>query len=160
MQPFLNLLQYLMLTMWVGAMFGFAVLFAPVLFRNLSSREQAGHIAGESLARIDSLGLVAGGILLVVTALQAIDGGWASVDLGRVLVAAIMLALALVSAITLRQRIASIREQMGHPIDELSPDDPLRAEHRKYHALSRVVFTVNLLLGALLIVLSVLRGSL
>lgn len=157
MIPFLNVLQYLVLTLWVGAMFGFATLYAPVLFRSLTSREQAGSIAGETLARVDSVGLVASGILIVITALQAIDSAWASLDLGRFLAAVIMLALVLVSSITIRQKLAAIRSEMRRPIDEVAADDPLRKEHRKYHMLSQSLFTVNLILGLLLIVLSALR---
>lgn len=158
MLPFLNALQYLVLTLWVGAMFGFGALYAPVLFRSLSSRDQAGAIAGETLARIDSLGLVTGGIMLVITALQAIDGGWRSIDLGRFLASAVMLALVLVNTVTVRQRLAAVRQQMGRPIDEFAPADPLRAEYNKYHRISRSIFSVNMLLGTLLIVLSAVRG--
>ncbi|HEY3368545.1 MAG TPA: DUF4149 domain-containing protein [Symbiobacteriaceae bacterium] len=154
---FLNVLQYLVLALWVGAMFAFGVLFAPVLFRNLSSREQAGAITGETLARIDTMGLVTGGIMLVVTVLQAINEGWKSIDLGRLLTAAVMLALVIISASTIRQRLDAIHQRMGKPIDEVPEDDPLRIEYGKYHRLSRLIFTLNMLLGCLLIVLSALR---
>jgi hypothetical protein len=157
MIPFLNVLQYLLLTLWVGAMFGFGALYAPILFRSLSSRDQAGTIAGETLARIDALGLVTAGILTVITVLQAIDGGWKALDLGRLLTAVLMLALVLFSTVTVRQRINAIRQQMGRPIDEFAPEDPLRVEYNKQHRLSRLIFSCNMLLGAVLTVLSALR---
>lgn len=157
MIAFLSVLQYLVLTLWVGAQFGFAILFAPVLFRSLDSREQAGAIAGESLRRVDSLGLATGGIMVVVTALQAIDGGWRAIDLGRLLLAAIMLALVGISVITIRQRLDAIKAKMGKPIDQIDAEDPLRVEYGRFHRLSRGVFTLNMLLGALLIGLSALR---
>lgn len=157
MVPFLNVLQYLTLALWVGAMFSFGVLFAPVLFHNLPSREQAGAITGEALARIDTLGLVTGGVMVVVTVLQAIDGAWKALDLGRLLVAAVMLVLVIISSVTIRQRLEAIHQRMGKPIDEVSEDDPLRKEYGKAHRLSRLVFTVNMLLGCLLIALSALR---
>lgn len=157
MLPFLNVLQFLVLTVWVGAMFAFGAIYAPVLFRSLASRDQAGQIAGETLARIGTLGLVAGGIMLVVTALQAIDPTRHPFDLGRVLLAAGMLALELLGAITLRPRVAAVRQQMGRPIDEFAETDPLRVEYGKYHRLSRALFSLNLLLGVGLIVLSALR---
>lgn len=157
MVVFLDVAQFLVLTLWVGAMFGFAALFAPVLFRTLPSREQAGAVAGQALARIDSLGQVTGGIMLVITALQAIERGWQAIDLGRLLLAVAMLALVVLNSVTIRQRIAAIRQQMGRPIDELAADDPLRLEHRRFHSISRAVYSVTLLLGTLLIVLSALR---
>lgn len=157
MIPFLNVLQYLVLALWVGSIFGFGLLFAPVLFASLSSREQAGSIAGTVLARIDALGLVTGGIMLVVTALQAIDSAWQSIDLGRLLVAVVMLALVVVSATTVRSKLNAAKEKMERPIDEYAQDDPLRKEHNQYHRVSRLLFTVNLVLGVVLIVLSALR---
>lgn len=156
MLQFLNVLQYLVLALWVGSMFSFGALFAPVLFRKLTSRDQAGAIAGDTLARIDSLGLVAGGIMLVVTVLQAIEGGWSAMNLGRVLVSVAMLAVVLFSAISVRQRLIALRQQMDRPIEEVAEDDPLRLEYRKNHGLSRLLFSLNMVLGALLIALSAL----
>lgn len=155
---FLNVLQYLVLTLWVGAMFAFGALYAPVLFRSLPSRDQAGAIAGETLARIDTVGLVAGGILVLVTLLQAIDPtrSW-PIDLGRIIVAVVMLALVILNTVSVRQRINAIRQQMGKPIDEFPADDPLRVEYNKNHRISRMLFSVNMLLGVGLIVLSSLR---
>ncbi|MFZ5827220.1 MAG: DUF4149 domain-containing protein [Bacillota bacterium] len=157
MIPFLNVLQYLVLALWVGSIFGFGVLFAPVVFATLPSRDQAGTIAGNVLARIDTLGLITGGIMLVVTALQAIDSNWASIDLGRLLTAVVMLALVILAATTVRQRLNAVREKMGRPIDEFAPEDPLRKEYNQFHRISRLLFTVNMMLGILLIVLSALR---
>jgi uncharacterized membrane protein len=154
---FLNVLQYLVLALWVGAMFAFGALYAPVLFRTLSSRDQAGAIAGETLGRIDTLGLVAGGILVVVTVLQAIDAGWKAIDLGRMLNAVVMLVVVILNSVTIRPRVGALRQQMGKPIDELAPEDPLRVEYNKNHRISRMLFSVNMLLGALLIVLSAAR---
>lgn len=161
MIPFLNVLQYLVLTLWVGAMFAFGALYAPVLFRSLPSRDSAGAIAGETLARIDTLGLVAGGILVLVTILQAIDPSvrW-PVDLGRIILAAVMLALVIVSSVSVRPRVTAVRQQMGKPIDEFAADDPLRVEYNRHHRLSRLLFSINLLLGVGLIALSALRDTL
>ncbi|MFZ5818075.1 MAG: DUF4149 domain-containing protein [Bacillota bacterium] len=157
MIQFLNVLQYLVLALWVGSLFSFGVLFAPVLFAALPTREQAGSIAGSVLARIDTLGLITGGIMLVVTALQAIDSGWQSIDLGRLLTAVLMLALVIVSATTVRQKLNAVKEKMKRPIDEYAQDDPLRQEYNQQHRLSRLLFSTNMLLGILLIVLSALR---
>lgn len=157
MIPFLNALQYLVLALWVGAIFGFGALFAPVLFASLPSREQAGAIAGNVLARIDTLGLVTGGIMLVVTALQAIDSGWQAIDLGRFLTAVVMLALVILSATSVRQRLNAVKAKMDRPIDAYAAEDPLRKEYNQHHRTSRLLFSVNLMLGVLLILLSALR---
>lgn len=154
---FLNVLQYLVLALWVGSIFGFGVLFAPVLFTSLSSREQAGSIAGTVLARIDTLGLITGGVMLVVTALQAIDSGWTAIDLGRLLTAVVMLSLVIFSTNIVRARLNAAKEKMERPIDEYAADDPLRREYNRHHRTSRSLFSVNMILGILLIVLSAIR---
>lgn len=157
MIPLLNVLQYLLLSLWVGAMFAFGALYAPVLFRSLPTRDQAGAIAGETLARIDVLGLVTGGIMAVITTLQTIDGGWRAIDLGRLLTAGAMLALVIFSSVTVRQKLNAVRQQMGRPIDDYPQDSPERQEYNRQHRLSRLIFSVNLCLGTLLIILSALR---
>lgn len=154
---FLNALQYLVLALWVGSIFGFGVLFAPVLFASLPSREQAGGIAGTVLGRIDAVGLVTGGIMLVITALQAIDSGWQAIDLGRLLTAAVMLGLVIFSSTSVRQRLNTAKEQMTKPIDEYDAEEPLRQEYNRHHRLSRLLFSLNMGLGILLIILSALR---
>jgi uncharacterized membrane protein len=151
---FLNVLQYLVLALWVGAMFAFAALFAPVLFRELPSRDQAGAVAGDVLARIDSLGLITGGIMVVVTVLQAIDQNWSLIHFGRFLIAVVMLSLVVISAVTVRQKLAAVKQRLGRPLDEVATSDPLRLAYNKYHRIARGLFSLNLLLGTALIVLS------
>lgn len=158
MLAFLNVLLYLGAGLWVGAMAGFGILFAPVLFRSLESRQQAGNIAGQVISRIHSLGLVTGGVLLVVTILQAMDRSWREpLDLVNVLVVVAMLALTIYSVVTLSQRLQQVQGQIGRPIEELAEDDPLRQEYNRYHRLSRQLFGLTMLLGVILIVVSALR---
>jgi hypothetical protein len=156
---FLNILLFLFLALWIGGMFGFGALYAPVLFRSLPSRDKAGQIAGETLARIDALGLVAGGIVSLVTILQAMEARWAPVDLLRVVIAVAMVGLVLFSAAVIRSRLTAIRAGMGKPIDEFAPEDPERVEYNRYHKLSTRLYSLVLLLGIILIALSAFRAA-
>lgn len=154
MQIFLHVIFALTTTFWIGAMFGFGTLVAPAIFRGVPSREQAGQISGQILARIDSLGLVSSGILLVVTIMQAFQDGWGTLPVLRVLLVAGMLGLTVWSATTVRAKVESLKEQMGRPIEEVPATDPLRVEHGKYHRLARSIFFLVLVLGLILIGIS------
>lgn len=155
-ESFLTVLLFLLLAIWVGGMFGFGVLYAPVLFRSISSRDQAGRIAGQTLARIDTLGLVAGGVVSLITLLQVFATGL-PLDVVRVVIALLMVGLVVYSTAVIRSRLDAIRSAMGKPIDELTEDDPQRIEYNKYHKLSTRIYGIVLFLGIALIVLSGLR---
>lgn len=155
-ETFLTVLLFLLLAIWVGGMFGFGALYAPVLFRSLSSRDQAGQIAGQTLARIDTLGLIAGGVITLITLLQVFGTG-APLDVVRVVIALAMVALVGYSTAVVRSRLNAIRTEMGKPIDEVEETDPKRVEYNRYHKLSTRIYGIVLFLGIALIVLSALR---
>lgn len=155
-ETFLTVLLFLLLAIWVGGMFGFGALYAPVLFRSLSSRDQAGQIAGQTLARIDTLGLIAGGVITLITLLQ-VFGTAAPLDVVRVVVALAMVGLVGYSAAVIRSRLNAIRTEMGKPIDQFEETDPKRVEYNRYHKLSTRIYGIVLVLGIALIVLSALR---
>jgi hypothetical protein len=155
-ENFLNVLLSLLLAIWVGGMFGFGALYAPVLFRSLSSRDQAGQIAGQTLARIDTLGLIAGGVITLITLLQVFATG-APLDVVRVVIALAMVALVGYSTAVIRSRLSAIRTEMGKPIDEFEANDPRRVEYNRFHKLSTRIYGIVLFLGIALIVLSSLR---
>lgn len=154
---FLDILFALATAFWIGAMFGFGALTAPTLFRRLPSRDLAGSIAGEIIAKIESVGLVASGTLLVVTVLQAMQLGWSALNLGRVLLVAVMLGLTSWNATSVRSRLENLREQMG-PVDQVPETDPRRKEYNRYHRLSRNTFMLVLVLGLVLIGLSAVHA--
>lgn len=155
-ETFLTVLLFLLLAIWVGGMFGFGALYAPVLFRSLSSRDQAGQIAGQTLARIDTLGLIAGGVITLITLLQVFATA-APLDVVRVVIALGMVALVGYSTAVIRSRLNAIRTEMGKPIDEFEETDPKRVEYNRYHKLSTRIYGIVLFLGIALIVLSSLR---
>lgn len=155
-ETFLTVLLFLLLAIWVGGMFGFGALYAPVLFRELSSRDQAGQIAGQTLARIDTLGLIAGGVVTLITLLQVFATA-APLDVVRVVIALAMVGLVGYSTAVVRSRLNAIRTEMGKPIDQFEETDPKRVEYNRYHKLSTRIYGIVLFLGIALIVLSALR---
>src|ERR1041385_4830370 len=64
-------LQFFSLGTWLGGILYFAVIVAPAAFSVISNRDEAGALTGLALGRLHMLGLVAGVIFLVATALDA-----------------------------------------------------------------------------------------
>lgn len=153
---FLNILSSVVLTLWVGSMFAFGALFAPALFRRLE-RTDAGNVAGVVLGRIDTLGLVASGVLVAVVAMQGIAGDWAVIDLLRLLLVVKLLALTLVSVLGIRPKMDQLKTG-AVPLETLPAEDERRVEFGRLHRLSTALFSVNALVGLVLIALSAARG--
>ena len=59
-RPLLTALLWITLGGWIGAMTLFAAVVTPVIFRNVSSAEQAGHLVGPILSAIHLYGIAAG----------------------------------------------------------------------------------------------------
>lgn len=157
MQPLMNVIIWMVLVVWLGSMIGLGVMFAPLAFRHLATRADAGRVVGAVLTRLESLGLVSSGILLMAALVQAMDRAWVQIDLLRVLLVILMLALTLIRATMLRPRMESIRAQAGQPPEEMPEADPVRVEHRRLHRATVVLFNLNVLLGLALVVLSAIR---
>jgi len=157
MLGFLTVLQYLTLAFWVGGMAGFLLIFSPVTFQQLPSRSMAGGITGAVLPKLDAIGLVSSGIMLVVTIAQGIEGGFRGIDLIRAALVIVMLLLTLLGATTIRQRLQAIRGRLPAEIDQADAADPNRKEYGRWHGLSMLVFLGIVVAGAALIALSALR---
>jgi uncharacterized membrane protein len=152
---FLNVLLLLVLTIWIGGMFAFGALVAPALFRSLE-RAEAGRLAALLIGRLDSLGLVASGMVLVVVALQGIAAAWPAVDLLRLLLVLKLLSLTLVSVMGIRPKMEALRAAAGG-LYNLPDADERRLEFSRLHRLSSSLFVVNLALGILLVGLTAAR---
>lgn len=155
MELFLDIVSLLVLSIWVGAMFGFGAFFAPALFRRLE-RAEAGMVAGAVLGRVESLGLVASGVLVVVVTLQGMAAGWQWLELIRLLLVVKLLSLTLVSVMGIKPKMDTLKAEAG-AIHALPEEDPRQEEFGRLHKLSTALFTVNLLLGILLIALTAAR---
>jgi hypothetical protein len=138
------------LLLWVGAALGFGLLMAPLLFRELPSRDVAGRIAGLVVGRLDwaawgafgLAGLSWGGRWLaelkedVIGPIRLWSAAW--------LVALVM---CLASSAVITPKIRDIRARIGAPIETLAPDHPDRVAYDKAHALSRQIFLIRILLA-------------
>jgi hypothetical protein len=145
----LDLFTRLLLLLWAGAALGFA-LSAPLLFRELPSRDLAGRLAGLIIARLDGAAWAAFGL----AGLSWI-GRWVAevqedvVGPIRLWGAGLMVALlmCLASSFVVTPKIHALRERIAAPIESLAPEHSDRVTYNKAHGTSRNLFFLRVLLA-------------
>lgn len=139
-------LQFVLMSLWLGAMIGFGLVMAPALFATSPTRQLAGNIAGQVIAHLMWIGVVVTAFIIVVHLLgRRFD--W------RAILVAVMLGLLVFNNTYVRAGLDDIQAQMDRPIDEYAVTDPLRVEYNRWHRLSS-----NVGVGAVLLGLVVLMG--
>jgi hypothetical protein len=139
-----------LLLIWAGAALGFGVFSAPVLFRELPSRDVAGRIAGLIIGRLDWAAWIAFGL-----AGLSWTGRWVSdvkedlIGPVRLWSATLMVALlmCLASSFVVTPKVRAIRERINAPIESLAPDHADRVAYNKAHSFSRNFFFLRILLA-------------
>jgi hypothetical protein len=140
----------IILLLWAGAALGFGVFSAPVLFRELPSRDVAGRIAGLIIGRLDWAAWATFGL-----AGLSWGGRWvAEVEeelIGpiRLWSAGLLVALlaCLASSFIVTPKIQEIRARIHAPIESLAPDQADRVAYNKAHGLSRNLFFLRILVA-------------
>jgi Domain of unknown function (DUF4149) len=146
----LDRLTVALLLLWAGAALGFGLLSAPLLFRELPSRDLAGRLAGLIVGRLDGAAWIAFGLAGLSWA-----GRWVAevkeelIGPIRLWSSALLVALlmSLASSFIVTPRLREIRGRIQAPMESLSPDHPDRAAYQKAHGLSRNLFFLRLLLA-------------
>jgi hypothetical protein len=139
-----------LLLLWAGAALGFGVFSAPVLFRELPSRDLAGRVAGLIVARLDWAAWAAFGL-----ASLSWGGRWAAeveedlIGPTRLWSAGLLVALlmCLASSFIVTPKVQEIRARIHAPIESLASDAPDRVSYQKAHGLSRNLFFLRILLA-------------
>lgn len=146
----LDQLSQMLLLLWAGAALGFGLFSAPVLFRELPSRDVAGHIAGLSLSRLDWAAWVAFGLAGLswvgrwvaevkedfIGPIRLWNAGWT-----------VALFMCLASSFVVTPKLQAIRARIAGPIETLAPDHADRVAYQKAHGLSRNIFLLRILLA-------------
>lgn len=147
-----TLVSIVVLAVWLGAAFIFAVVVAPAAFDVLPTRTLAGALVGRVLPVLFWSGLVVG--LLVMWM------GWRLPFAGTRTVAAFVLVGACAAAqLVLAPRIERVRAAIGGPMDALDPSSPLRQSFGRLHGLSVACLGVGGLAALVLLVLLVRIAS-
>ncbi len=141
------------LTLWVGGMWATGYLVAPVLFRMLDDRAQAGAIAGQLFAISNWIGLACIALLLL-GALARNGRAWFSDWRAWVLLAA--LALVLIAEFALAPAMRELKAAAG---GDLVAHAGLHRRFATLHGVSSTLFVVTSLLGLLLALFGVTRTN-
>lgn len=148
---YLESVTQLAVGIWVGAMTGFAYA-APLIFEAFGpDRQGAGNLAGKTIWRLNSLGIVLGAVALAALLprlRQKINRWRAALLLGA-------LAMGAVGALYIFPRMAEA--QPSRPLQEYAETDPIRVNYNRWHERSRQVFGAAILLGAGVVVMGPLQ---
>lgn len=144
-----NLSQYLatlLVTAWVGGLWATGYLAVPVLFYAQPDRQLAGMLAGQMFGLVGYLGMVCGAYLIIQR--LAISGRSAMrQSLFWVVVA--MLLLTLIIQFGIQPVMADLKAQ-ALPLEVMN--SAFAGRFRMLHGISSIVYLVQSLLGALLVI--------
>jgi len=132
MSTVVRFLQFFTLGIWVGSIIYFGAIVAPAAFTVLT-QDQAGALVGLTLGRLHLLGIVAGILYLLVTAIW----GRSALALLRPapLLVMVMLVLTFLSQFWVMSTMDALRAQMGS-VAAAPPTGELRASFDRLHRIS------------------------
>ncbi len=128
----MRFLMLLALSLWLGAIFFFALM-APTVFSVLPTRELAGQLINPLLYKLHWVGAICGAIFLITSMISnwRRTGSVRLVSAPNLLIVA-MLALLAISQFAIVPRMAELRQQMG-VIDNIAQDDARRMSFNDLH---------------------------
>ena len=147
--------EFLLLGVWLGSMMFFSFAVAPGAFAVLPSRHLAGLIVGNTLVKVEVIGLVTGTLLLLLQILK--------IRLPRMtgklnfLFLAVMLATTAALYFWISPTMNALRLAMGSEIDNVPATDPLRIQFNNLHQYSVSLMGTAILAGLVLLFFTV-RG--
>jgi uncharacterized membrane protein len=129
----LRFVQVFALGTWVGSIFYFSAAVAPAAFRVLQDQDKAGLLIEFTLRRLHSLGVVAGVVFLIASAVLAMSAEASGKALLLPVAGVIlMLILTVISQHVVIRRMTQLRRQMVS-VAATPPDNPLRVEVDRLH---------------------------
>ncbi|MEP6994193.1 MAG: DUF4149 domain-containing protein [Acidobacteriota bacterium] len=135
------------LALWVGGSL-VVVLAAPVIFGEVSSRDQAGSIFGEMLRRFEAVKQVLSLLLVLAVFVNLERGSGLS---RRAVAAAVAIFLAIATnvylAMVVRPRMNYFRMKVGS-FDAAAPNDPWKARFDRAHRQSSAIFSLGWIAAA------------
>jgi len=147
MGRFAEALQSIAVTLWVGAMWGIGYIVAPVLFSRLGDRALAGLIAGKLFSLIAWVGIGCAIYLLLFRMLRSGTGVFRQ---GVFWITLLMLALVCAGEFGIQSVMAALKEEA---LPKQVMESVLRDRFAAWHGVSSVLYIIQSLLGAALVVL-------
>jgi len=139
----------LALVVWLGGMVVLGALVAPATFQVLQAqapdtgRALAGELFGTILSRFHYVAYGAGATLLVTLATMRVFGPKPHAFSARVLIVAVMLAVAVYSGVVVLGSIDAIQLDVGGLPSRLPAEDPRRIRFDELHQLSTRLMMTN-----------------
>ncbi len=132
---FFSDIRLLLLALWLGASIYFIGVAMSAFAILPEQRELAGAIVNRNLTVLNFSGMSIGVILILTSFLGTANVGRIGLWIERILLALITAACA-IGQFVIGLWLASVRAQMGRPIDEVAADDPLRMQFNMLHTYS------------------------
>ena len=152
MQTLFRSIEFLSLSLWLGAGVFLSFVAAPGAFAVLGNRDAAGMMVGYSLARLHFAGIFLGLIFLLARLARTRD--FAAFTTAAALCVVLMVVLTAASQFTVSNRMEALKRQMVS-VQNTPDTDPRRVEFNRLHHISVGYETAVLLLGFAGIVLLV-----
>jgi hypothetical protein len=143
------------LALWVGALAGFAFLFAPAAFHTVSNLDEFAALTAGVLRSLGTFGFVCGTIAIV--AALGRGPGAIRLRLGRFALILVMWAFAWYESNRIIPHMEATARSFGVSIASIPKGDPRRIAYDAEHRTSSRVYSVVLLAGILAIVLASLE---
>jgi MFS family permease len=143
----LEALQSIAATLWVGGMWAIGYVVAPVLFSRLGDRALAGLVAGKLFSLIAWIGIACAAYLLLFRLARYRA---AALRQGVVWIVVLMLVLVCAGEFGVQPVMAALKEQA---LPRQVMESVLRDRSAAWHGVSSVLYVIQSLLGALLVVL-------
>lgn len=128
---FLTDLRLLLLGIWLGAAV-FFIAVAQSAFAVLADREMAGAVVNRTLTILNFAGLGISIVLILASLISAKTTHRLLVWVERSLLLIVAIACA-AGQFVIGLWLSAVRVQMGKPIDQIAPDDPLRIQFNNLH---------------------------
>jgi uncharacterized membrane protein len=144
MSTFLRTVEFLSLSLWLGADAFLSFVIAPGAFAILGNRDAAGMMVGFSLARLHFAGLFLGLIFLVARLLRT--QSFAGFTTPAALCVVLMVVLTAASQFTVSNRMENLKREMVS-VENTPENDPRRVEFNRLHHASVAYEGAVLLLG-------------
>jgi len=140
-------LQSMAATLWVGGMWAIGYVVAPVLFSRLGDRALAGLVAGKLFSLIAWIGIASAVYLLLFRLLRYRA---AALRQGAFWIVLLMLALVCAGEFGVQPIMAALKEEA---LPKQVMESVLRDRFATWHGVSSVLYVIQSLLGAALVVI-------
>jgi signal transduction histidine kinase len=145
------------LTLWIGALSGFAFIFAPIAFRTIPNLDVFARLVGQVINALSTLSYVCGALALAAILIRTRDASDRTLDLLRAAIILAMLALTVYESRVVVAGMTATARTFGGSISSVPKDDPRRVRYDAQHRHSTQVYGIVLVCGYLTIALSALR---